>query len=56
MDTAEQALHEETHAYAEAILFPKFAEKYDPDCRPPVWAEVRSTSHIPSALTPTVPQ
>jgi hypothetical protein len=50
MDAAEQELYEETEAYAEAILFPNFAEKYDPYCRPPVWAEVRSP---PINLFPT---
>lgn len=40
MDPAEQQLYGETESYAEAILFPEFAEKFDPICRPPVWAEV----------------
>src|SRR5271170_4165677 len=42
MDHTEQELSKETETYAEAVLFPEFAEKYDPNYRPPVWAEVRS--------------
>ena len=56
MDRTEQELSEETETYAEAILFPEFAEKYDPNYRPPVWAEVRSPCPNTPLLTPTVPQ
>lgn len=41
----------ETDAYAEAILFPDYKDKYDLNNRPPVWAEVCQNIFWTSPLT-----
>ena len=48
MNQPSAELYAETDAYAEAILFPEYAEKYDANNRPPVWAEVYSPLLLPT--------